>query len=122
MPRSLLAAHRSSDQLTLKRCTPGRADQAAVEKISGVELHAGLSGLNFQHAPGGLVFEPRREDQRRVAFGAVEHPVVVVAARQHKLRMVVADSLCDAPGRAKVERVPATSATPMGISCLSTGV
>ena len=79
----------------------GLARDVAVEEIPRVELNAGLGGEDFHDTAGSGLTHGGREGERTV--GGVEHPVVVVAAAEAELRMVLADTGADDVGRGEVE-------------------
>ena len=73
----------------------------AVEKISRVELHTGLCGRDFQHAPAGG-FVHTCSQGKAVPF-AVDDPVVVVAVTKNHLIVAVVDARADFSGRGEIE-------------------
>src|SRR5215469_10685330 len=65
----------------------------SVEKISGIELNAGLVGQHFEHSAGrGLVSFGGHYDFFSVAF---EYPILIVAARQLELLVIGIDTRSD---------------------------
>jgi hypothetical protein len=88
------------------------AGDGAVEKISGVELDAGLSGGDFHDAAAGRLVDAGGEDEALFVTLTIEDPVVVVAVAEDELVIVVADAGAPLTGRS----------SPVGIRFLSTGV
>src|SRR6185369_9054496 len=65
----------------------------AIEKVSGIDLQAGLIGEQFEHAAGRGLGEPRSET--RLAAWRREAKIMVIAAANAELRMVVANPRTD---------------------------
>src|SRR4051794_14400006 len=55
------------------------ADQRAVEKIAGIELHAWLSGQHLEHAARGWILESSSELGRGGEAG-IEREIMIIAA------------------------------------------
>src|SRR6266545_1378203 len=67
--------------------------QRPVQEVARVELQARLVGDDLEDAAAARLDHPR--GQLQAAAVAVEHPVVVVAAADHELRVAVADARAD---------------------------
>ena len=74
----------------------------AVEKISRVELDAGLRGRDLQHATARGFVDARGQTEA-VAF-PVDHKVVIVAVAEDQLLVAVVDARADLRRRGEVER------------------
>src|SRR5579859_3427372 len=68
------------------------AGHCAVEKVSGIELDAGLSGGNFKHTSARGIVGAGGEDETGVSGLAVENEVVVVAVAKDELFVAVIDA------------------------------
>src|SRR5688572_14007572 len=66
------------------------AFNAAVQKIGGVQLHAGFGGRDLEHAPRHRLDDARGKRQR-VAL-AIQNEVVIVAAAVRDLRVLCLDA------------------------------
>ncbi len=81
---------------------PPFAYLTAVEKISGVELHARFCGPNLHHAPGSWFEHFRRLSQRlRVS---IQNPIVIVAIADFELLIALTDSCSNRHWLCEVER------------------
>src|SRR5688572_12225015 len=78
------------------------AGDAAVEKVSGVELHAGLGGVGLEDAPRGRLVHSRR--QLQLAVAAVNDEIVIVAAAAGELVVVLVDARAYGGRLREVER------------------
>src|SRR4051812_35978389 len=72
-----------------------------VEKISGIDLQAGLVGEQFEHPARRRLSKPRGE--ARFAACRAETEIVIVAAANAELRMIVANPCADRETGAEVE-------------------
>ncbi len=70
-----------------------------VEKIAGVELHAGLRGQDFQNAAAGRLLDTYGEAQAL----PVQNPVVIVAVAELQLLIIRFDALADRDRLAEIE-------------------
>jgi hypothetical protein len=61
----------------------------ALQKIAGVELYPGLSRPNLHHPPRAGLEKARGESQRVIAFRLAQDEVMVVAAANAQLFMIV---------------------------------
>src|SRR5256885_10315822 len=74
-----------------------------VEKVAGIELHAGFGGADIDAPAAGRVLEPGRLRQGpRLCL--VDHPVVVVTAAEPELLVRLLDSRPNRRWLTKVER------------------
>src|SRR6266571_2914369 len=80
---------------------PALSRDAAVEKVAGVELDAGLRGAHVERASTFRINETRRVDERHCA--AIDHPVVVVPVAVTQLRMRLVDTRADGRGDTEIE-------------------
>src|ERR1035441_1947785 len=78
------------------------ARELAVEEVAGIKLQTRLSGEDLQHPPGGRLIHAPHEAKLPHRF--VDYPVVVVAAAELKLLVVLADARTNGGGRAEVKR------------------
>src|SRR5579863_2433688 len=74
----------------------------SIEEIAGVELNGGLGGEDFDDPPRFRIADPCGKFQ--AAAGAVENPVVIVAAAELDLFVIGGNALADRVGLAKIER------------------
>ena len=75
-----------------------------VQEVARVELNAGFGGQHFHHPPGLRLVDSRREGQRASAAG--QNEVVIVAAAELELLVVLVDPGADGRRLAEIERRP----------------
>src|SRR5205823_10694239 len=80
------------------------APQRAVEKVAGIELQSWLRSGDLHHTPGCRLVHACRERRLAALAALVQHEVVVVAAPEAELRIVLVDAGADRRRRAEVER------------------
>src|SRR5690606_41549783 len=91
---------RKAERVALPVGPAARALKGAVEEVAGVELHAGLGGVDGERAAGATLPDLRSE----LEAAAVEHEVVVVSASADELFVSFPDPLADRVRTGEVER------------------
>src|SRR5664279_719684 len=78
------------------------ARELAVEEVAGIKLQTRLSGEDLQHpASGRLIHAPH---EAKLPHRLVDDPIVVVAAAELKLLVVLADARANGRWRPEVKR------------------
>src|ERR1035441_6040845 len=77
------------------------ARELAVEEVAGIKLQTRLSGEARQHPPGGRLIHAPHEAKLPHRF--VDYPVVIVAAAELKLLVVLADARANGRWRPEVK-------------------
>ena len=78
------------------------ARERAVEKISRVELQAGLGSPHFHHSPGARFVDSGAQTHR--SHFSIEHKVVIVTFAELQLLIGFIDARTDLGSLQKVER------------------
>src|ERR1035437_3567494 len=78
------------------------ARELAVEEVAGIKLQTRLGGEDLQHPAGGRLIHAPHEAKLPHRF--VDYPVVVVAAAELKLLVVLANARANGGGCAEIKR------------------
>src|SRR5881628_1197987 len=83
---------------------PALSFNIPIEKVAGIELHSRLCRADVEPAAARWILEPRRMHERPPPRAiAVDHPIVVVAAPEPELLMLVVDARSNRGCPAKIE-------------------
>src|SRR6059036_263299 len=86
---------------------PALSFNRPIEKVAGIELQSRLCRADVEPAAARWILEPRRVHERPPSPPraiAVDHPIVVVAAPEPELLMLVVDARSNRGCSAKIER------------------
>ena len=75
----------------------------AIQKISGIDLDAGLGRGNFQDPPSGGFIEGGGK-AGLIFYTGVQHPIVIVAVAKLQLFVILVNARADSRGFAEIKR------------------
>src|SRR5437870_3277461 len=91
-----------TEAVALRVRAAGLSRDAAIEKIAGIKLQTRLGCRNVERASRGWLGHASCMNQARA--GAVQHEVVIVAAAEAQLFVILCDPRTDCRGSSEIER------------------